>query len=197
MIEIYFLQNKNGFIKIGQTTNLKQRLKAFKNANPENLNLLLSLPIEISDDLSEKTIHQKFKKYRYKGEWFKPNQEIYDFITSYGGKTQQEDIRKGTTNEFVQYLKKLVQNADNSFYVDKGEEIWFYPKKTLAEIYSTYGVSFPSKIGRFLVLNGYIEKTRKNGAPSAQKRIGKKNISFWVIKRAKIEESDTSLAKNE
>lgn len=58
--------SKNSFVKIGFTKNPRQRIKSLKTAKP-NIELLA---YEKGTYVTEQKLHNKFKEYRYKGEWF-------------------------------------------------------------------------------------------------------------------------------
>ena len=80
---IYFIQSgSNGAIKIGYTKNmdsLQKRIPHLQNGNPQELNLLYTCEGKKED---EARYHQKFKKDKLKGEWFKPSQELISYIHS-------------------------------------------------------------------------------------------------------------------
>ena len=65
-----------GRLKIGQTKNLKQRLKALKAFSPVELRLVASFPPESGH--SEGSLHRRFGASRLHGEWF--SDEILDAI---------------------------------------------------------------------------------------------------------------------
>lgn len=75
---IYFIQQgKDGPIKIGKSDAPQQRLEQLQTANPYQLNFLGGA----SDyTYNETDIHKKFKHLRLKGEWFKPEKELFDFM---------------------------------------------------------------------------------------------------------------------
>jgi len=70
---IYFLQNAEGHIKIGCTSNLEQRIQALQVGNSSNLKLLyiIELPDEESYSFEQHT-HGFCRMYHLQGEWFKP-----------------------------------------------------------------------------------------------------------------------------
>lgn len=69
---IYFVAATpyDGFVKIGKTGDLKNRLVSIQSGNPYYLVFygLIHVPVEI--DL-EKRVHRKFASHRHRGEWFK------------------------------------------------------------------------------------------------------------------------------
>ena len=77
---IYFLYaEKANTIKIGITTNLKERFFRLQNACPEDLYLLKVID---GDAKEENRLHKMFRKYKAHSEWFTLNPELLDFIES-------------------------------------------------------------------------------------------------------------------
>ena len=75
---VYFIQGENGGpIRIGCTVNPIFRLKSLQKGYPDKLKLLLviSAPFTASEE-----IKKAFKKHKLKGDWFKPDEEIFDEI---------------------------------------------------------------------------------------------------------------------
>ena len=76
---IYFVRaGDDGPIKIGRTSNLKQRLRVLENACPNDVTLLGVLP-------EEEDIHQQFAgcRVRSNGEWFEAEADLLHFITAH------------------------------------------------------------------------------------------------------------------
>jgi hypothetical protein len=77
----YFIQNTaNEYIKIGKSLDPYDRLADLQGANSDALVLLAYVPESV---LSEKDAHQKFAKYRARGEWFFPHIELTIIIRRY------------------------------------------------------------------------------------------------------------------
>lgn len=75
---VYFIQVGKYVVKIGYTTNLKQRLKAFKTSSLiEDADVLLAIPG--SRDL-ERIIHGMFDNLRIKNELFQYDRPLIGFI---------------------------------------------------------------------------------------------------------------------
>ena len=73
---VYFVQSvEGGPVKIGETSNLQQRMKDLQQATP--LKLLHALP---GDRECEQWIHRELKQHRQFGEWFTPHQEVFGLI---------------------------------------------------------------------------------------------------------------------
>ena len=81
---VYFLQQDiDGLIKIGYTSgDINIRIKQFETGNPNQLKLLLVLEggLEL-----EKKLHERFHEFHERGEWFRPENELNDFIENVGG----------------------------------------------------------------------------------------------------------------
>lgn len=73
---VYFVRRPDGLVKIGYSTNLKQRLSALKTEHGE-VELLASLP---GHRQAERYIHSRFRVESVGGEWFAPTAALYRFI---------------------------------------------------------------------------------------------------------------------
>ena len=78
---VYFISDSNGHIKIGESNNIARRLHEIQTAIATRCCLIQYLKIEDQDNRRdwEKALHNYFKDYRVKGEWFR-EQPIIDFI---------------------------------------------------------------------------------------------------------------------
>lgn len=77
---IYFIQedlNDNGLIKIGFSIGFDKRFKDLQRMCPVKLKLIALQKGTIKD---EKKLHERFKKHRVHGEWFKPKKIIINYI---------------------------------------------------------------------------------------------------------------------
>lgn len=73
---VYFLQAESGGpIKIGETSNLQQRMKDLQQAEP--LKLLHAFP---GDRDCEQWIHRELSQHRRLGEWFDPHANVFNLI---------------------------------------------------------------------------------------------------------------------
>lgn len=92
--------NETNKYKIGFTKNLKARLQAFRTAIPFKLNLIYY--IQTKDYVSlEKLIHNQFKNYRRKGEWFEFDKKelteleaTFSYLVASSSDFQFADIKK-------------------------------------------------------------------------------------------------------
>ena len=74
---VYFIKSGD-FIKIGTTTDIKKRMAVLQVGSPFKLSVLALVEGSFEE---ESKLHTKFKKQRMKGEWFKINKKILDYIS--------------------------------------------------------------------------------------------------------------------
>lgn len=67
-------------IKIGRSKNVKARLNQLQIANSHKLKLLYSIP---KKGYMERELHEGFKKFKVKGEWFENDKRILNFIEAF------------------------------------------------------------------------------------------------------------------
>jgi len=94
-------------VKIGKTTNIKQRVQSISTSTP----FLVKL-IAICEDIQENELHDKFNHLRYKNEWFKFTEEIREFIKPYEvviGKCIKKTKAKIETHGKPQKTKSIKQ----------------------------------------------------------------------------------------
>jgi hypothetical protein len=77
---IYFIQAENGGpVKIGRTKNsVAGRLMQLQTGHPYKLKIIWVF--EENGIWNEASIHERFKHIRLEGEWFKPEEELFEFI---------------------------------------------------------------------------------------------------------------------
>lgn len=80
---VYFVQAENGgFVKIGKATNIFSRMQSLQNGSPVKLVLRKIIEDENAGEL-ELLLHDIFKEYRIRGEWFEPQViELYEAMTN-------------------------------------------------------------------------------------------------------------------
>jgi len=79
---IYFIEverKKNSPIKIGWTDKLQQRLISLQTASPEHLSIVATM---LGGLAKEAELHARFSELRIRGEWFRPDKELVEFIKS-------------------------------------------------------------------------------------------------------------------
>jgi len=82
---VYFITSSEGLIKIGLSSNPEKRLKTLQTASPYYLKLIYKM---YGSRELEKYLHELFKQYHVKNEWFECSEVIikftgYKFIPSY------------------------------------------------------------------------------------------------------------------
>ncbi len=105
MTYLYFISTeRRNVVKIGIANNPNKRLKTFQTANYEKLIILRVIKVAnraLAFKL-ETALHQKFKKYHIRGEWFKLTPTIINFIENY-----QTD-NPSVIEEFILYLQYII-----------------------------------------------------------------------------------------
>jgi hypothetical protein len=77
---VYFIQDSgSGLIKIGYSTNVNSRLQAIQQGMPTEVKLLKYIH---GDKELESELHERFSESRQRGEWFKPTNELLEFVES-------------------------------------------------------------------------------------------------------------------
>lgn len=78
---VYFISDSNGHIKIGQSNDIPRRLQEIQTNSPTRCCLIQYIKLENQADRDdwENALHNYFKDYRLKGEWF-DEKPIIDFL---------------------------------------------------------------------------------------------------------------------
>lgn len=87
--EYVYLLREGDFVKIGSSVNPKQRLAAYGTHSPRPMELLACLPATVA---TEAELHTRFAAYRERGEWFRLEGELREWISN----VQVTDDRKNT-----------------------------------------------------------------------------------------------------
>jgi hypothetical protein len=103
---VYFVE-RDGLIKIGTTTNLHTRLRSLGQGGckmPEGMtvgpvNLLASIP---GDRLDESKYHERFRRQRVGGEWFRPNKALLRLV---------EDLQRAERSGKRDILDQVLEEA--------------------------------------------------------------------------------------
>ena len=66
--DVYFISDESGNIKIGIAENIKKRLDLLQTGNSQKLKLVKH--IKGGGKETEKRLHNKYKKYHIRGEWY-------------------------------------------------------------------------------------------------------------------------------
>lgn len=141
---IYFIENiETKHIKIGFTTNVKERLGQLQTSSPHELRVL---SICEGDDKYEKELHGKFNEFRVRGEWFMPDKELMNHIKSlepyqvinkrYNGITK---LRKDKKMSMEDVSKKLKITKQGVYEIEKRYEYDTISIKSLKEYLNVIG----------------------------------------------------------
>lgn len=74
---VYFLANEENFIKIGFTTDVRRRLTTLQVGSASHQRLLGTM---VGTSRMEGDIKHRFRRLRVRGEWFRPEKLLLDFI---------------------------------------------------------------------------------------------------------------------
>lgn len=78
-----YLISCGDYFKIGHSSDIKKTLSAIKTSNPYEVTLVAKYsPYKIRNDLLEDYLHNKFKEYHHRNEWFRKEFTEEDFISS-------------------------------------------------------------------------------------------------------------------
>lgn len=84
----YFVRDGDA-IKIGFSDRPKKRIKSLATGSPRELEVLAVVPASVADEFNT---HQKFAHLRIRGEWFRSDPELLDFI---------EEVKKFVDQEWL------------------------------------------------------------------------------------------------
>lgn len=77
--KVYFLRcDSSGLIKIGVSTNVAHRVSAIQSGSPTQMTLLAT---EEGGQEREKQLHDTYAEHRVRGEWYRPTDELLDYIS--------------------------------------------------------------------------------------------------------------------
>lgn len=126
---IYFMQESSiGAIKIGFASNVSTRKCNIQGANPSKVTVLGAIP---GGPDEETRIHEQFAHLRIRGEWFKPGEDLLEFIrtaTTSGhipidlGKAVLDFSGENPTEEGKQ-CKKWIEMSENLPDTEHDEEL--------------------------------------------------------------------------
>lgn len=126
---IYFLQESSlGAIKIGFAANVNTRKCNIQGANPSKVTILGAIP---GGPEEETKIHEQFAHLRIRGEWFKPGEDLLEFIRTVTvsgripidlGKAVLDFSGENPTEEGKQ-CKKWIEMVENLPEIKEDEEL--------------------------------------------------------------------------
>lgn len=77
---VYFLQDEDGFVKIGHAQDVKARVAVLQTASRQTLRLLGAMP---GGRREEAALHRRFAPTRARGEWFAPTPTLLVFAAKH------------------------------------------------------------------------------------------------------------------
>ena len=98
-------------VKIGFTTNVLDRMKAFLTGSPSNLLMLAISQVTGPDD--EAALHSQFESSRIRGEWFNLDEKFTRHIFS-----ADQSLAFAIHQEFPQYYKSCILVPTMEQYID-------------------------------------------------------------------------------
>jgi len=147
---IYFIQADN-YVKIGYTSNLKERFKAYITENPNIPKLLYTC--NGAYDIENK-IHKQMKEFHHRAEWFHYNQESEALI--------KKIIKENKNNIEPKYVKKkrvkrlhlkVLEILKSHCTLTKELLITSDMKKKIAEDYNVLPATINNHLRKLISLN--------------------------------------------
>lgn len=149
---VYLIQSGT-YLKIGYTTDIISRFKAYVTSNPE----VYLLSVVEGDMPLEKYLHSKFKKYRYKNEWFHHNIKIleeFDKLSISDSTSSFYTFKRGYSNTFkinsITTLKVLMKLC---CILKCNSDIINLHNKRVTDIANELGFSFQNVYNSIMELN--------------------------------------------
>ena len=94
--------SKNDKVKIGISRNPEKRISNLQTGSPYDIFIWYKFPVK-SAKIMERNLHEKFKYFRIKGEWFKMHKTIEEFV-----EIHKNISKKDLNSEKVIVLRKKV-----------------------------------------------------------------------------------------
>lgn len=74
---VYFISDEDGYIKIGKASNVETRFNQLQTASRQELTVLA---VKRGGHVLEGELHERFSHLRVRGEWFKGDEELLDYV---------------------------------------------------------------------------------------------------------------------
>jgi hypothetical protein len=98
-------------VKIGFTTNVLERMKAFLTGSPSDLWLLAVQPVNGFEE--EYALHNRFEEYKIRGEWFHLKADLFSYIASLDQAVAIEQFR-----EFPEHYQSSIYVPSLSSFIE-------------------------------------------------------------------------------
>ena len=175
MNDYTYLIQQNEYYKIGYSTNIKSRMLAYETHAP-NFTLLGCIPGNC-----EKELHNKFKKYHYKKEWYNKNQDILDEFNKNGIKDFENLIEKDSVS---QSPKTYINNTRICVDVDTAILLYNHNYDELCDLFLkiTCGKNGEKdKMKGFPLKDNYCEDLKECRNSTLEKLCNKNNDADYYI----------------
>lgn len=116
-MSIFFIKSEGNesFIKIGYSSNVNMRFKSLQTSSPVKLTFICSIPGEIEDEIC---IKKKFASLCVRGEWFRPDDILLEFIRSICA-SKKENKLKPRINRSVSGASKNNSKKQAAVFIPK------------------------------------------------------------------------------
>ncbi|MCA6430260.1 MAG: GIY-YIG nuclease family protein [Cytophagales bacterium] len=151
---VYILYNRNHqAVKIGYASDINSRISSIQTSTPEKLCLMFTF--EGGKEL-EKHFHSELKQFHIKGEWFKYNEAVKNFLLRYQ-EYQLEFFESNTDEKSVHNIQLTLEDLNHDIikFVKNCTTQFTIPdiKRQLPDLTLT-----TKQIENILLLNGFVFK---------------------------------------
>lgn len=118
---IYFIKGHDKYIKIGFTTDIKNRLSTLQTSSPTKLTVIKLTKGTIRQ---EKELHKRFSNLRTNGEWFELSNDLLTYIASL------KDVKLNINNKIIELPKMYLSDNLKKLVREKGIKFKSLSKNT-------------------------------------------------------------------
>jgi hypothetical protein len=116
---LYFIMNEStGYVKIGFTYDLEERLRKIRLGTPEPLTVIHKVETRFYAEL-EKMLHERFANKRLRGEWFALNEDDLNYVFSLRSEEVWAKLRL-----YYPEIRKAVADKDKKKFIQVDWEKW-------------------------------------------------------------------------
>ena len=83
---VYFISDEDGYIKIGKASNVEARFNQLQTASRQELTVLA---VKRGGHVLEGELHKRFSHLRVRGEWFKGDEELLNYVEGLKATSEQ------------------------------------------------------------------------------------------------------------